>query len=89
MGIAIAAGAAGSFSLTRKSIATSIAGVAIAVALVPPLCVVGIGLGIGEVLITEIGQAIFTDISVAEGAFLLFLANLAGITFTACVVFLS
>ncbi len=37
--IAIAAGAAGSFSLTRQSIASSIAGVAIAVALVPPLCV--------------------------------------------------
>ena len=89
LGIAIAAGAAGSFSLTRKSIANSIAGVAIAVALVPPLCVVGIGLGIGEELITEIGQTTFTDISVAEGAFLLFLANLAGITFTACVVFLS
>ena len=46
LGIAIAAGAAGAFSLTRKSIANSIAGVAIAVALVPPLCVVGIGLGI-------------------------------------------
>ena len=44
LGIAIAAGAAGAFSLTRKSIASSIAGVAIAVALVPPLCVVGIGL---------------------------------------------
>ncbi|ELS01695.1 putative membrane protein [Xenococcus sp. PCC 7305] len=89
LGIAIAAGAAGSFSLTRKSIASSIAGVAIAVALVPPLCVVGIGLGIGEGIITEIGQTTFTDINVSEGAFLLFLANLAGITFTACVVFLS
>ena len=89
LGIAIAAGAAGSFSLTRKSIANSIAGVAIAVALVPPLCVVGVGLGIGEGLITEIGQTTFTDINVAEGAFLLFLANLAGITFTSCIVFLS
>ena len=89
LGIAIAAGAAGAFSLTRKSIASSIAGVAIAVALVPPLCVVGIGLGIGEGLITEIGETVFTDINVAEGAFLLFLSNLAGITFTACVIFLS
>ena len=36
LGIAIAAGIAGAFSLTRKSVASSIAGVAIAVALVPP-----------------------------------------------------
>ena len=89
LGIAIAAGAAGSFSLTRKSIATSIAGVAIAVALVPPLCVVGIGLGIGDEIVTEIGKAVITDINLAEGAFLLFLANLSGITFTACIVFLT
>ncbi len=89
LGIAIAAGAAGSFSLTRKSIASSIAGVAIAVALVPPLCVVGIGLGIGNELSANIGQVNITNLHVAEGAFLLFLANLAGITFTACLVFLS
>ena len=89
LGIAIAAGAAGSFSLTRKSIASSIAGVAIAVALVPPLCVVGIGLGIGEGIVTEIDRAVITNIDVAEGAFLLFLSNLAGITFTACIIFLS
>ncbi|MDJ0903712.1 MAG: DUF389 domain-containing protein [Xenococcus sp. MO_188.B8] len=89
LGIAIAAGAAGSFSLTRKSIASSIAGVAIAVALVPPLCVAGIGLGIGSELSANIGQVKITNLSVAEGAFLLFLANLAGITFTACLVFLS
>ncbi len=87
--IAIAAGAAGSFSLTRKSIASSIAGVAIAVALVPPLCVTGIGLGIGSELATQIGQTKVTSFDVATGSFLLFLANLAGITFTACLVFLS
>jgi len=89
LGIAIAAGAAGSFSLTRKSIASSIAGVAIAVALVPPLCVVGIGLGIGSELSANIGQVNITNLNVVEGAFLLFLVNLAGITFTACLVFLS
>ncbi len=87
--IAIAAGAAGSFSLTRKSIASSIAGVAIAVALVPPLCVVGIGLGIGDSLAGEIGRFTVTNLNVSAGAFLLFLANWAGITFTACLVFLS
>ncbi|MDJ0657877.1 MAG: DUF389 domain-containing protein [Crocosphaera sp.] len=89
LGIAIAAGAAGSFSLTRQSIASSIAGVAIAVALVPPLCVVGIGLGIGGELAVTIGRLSITNFNVSTGAFLLFLANLAGITFTACLVFLS
>ena len=89
LGIAIAAGAAGSFSLTRQSIGSSIAGVAIAVALVPPLCVVGIGLGIGGELAAGIGRLSITILNVSAGAFLLFLANLAGITFTACLVFLS
>ena len=89
LGIAIAAGAAGSFSLTRQSIGSSIAGVAIAVALVPPLCVVGIGLGIGGELAAGIGRLSITNLNVSAGAFLLFLANLAGITFTACLVFLS
>ncbi|MGK7874047.1 MAG: DUF389 domain-containing protein [Xenococcaceae cyanobacterium] len=89
LGIAIAAGAAGSFSLTRKSIASSIAGVAIAVALVPPLCVVGIGMGIGNDLAADISRIAVSNLRVSAGAFLLFLANLAGITFTACIVFLS
>ena len=87
--IAIAAGAAGSFSLTRKSIANSIAGVAIAVALVPPLCVVGIGLGIGSDITAEFGRVLVSNLRISTGAFLLFLANFAGITFTACLVFLS
>ncbi len=89
LGIAIAAGAAGSFSLTRKSIASSIAGVAIAVALVPPLCVTGMGLGIGGELSAQIGSAVITNFDVSAGSFLLFIVNLAGITFTACLVFLS
>ena len=89
LGIAIAAGAAGSFSLTRQSIASSIAGVAIAVALIPPLCVVGIGIGIGDDIAAEFGQVIISNLSVSSGAFLLFLANLAGIIFASCFVFLS
>ena len=39
LGIAVAAAIAGSFTLTRDRLSNSIAGVAIAVALVPPLCV--------------------------------------------------
>ncbi len=89
LGIAIAAGAAGSFSLTRQSIASSIAGVAIAVALVPPLCVVGIGLGIGDTIAAELGRTVISNIAISKGAFLLFLANWAGITVTACIIFLS
>ena len=87
--IAIAAGAAGAFSLTRQSIASSIAGVAIAVALVPPLCVTGIGLGIGAELEAQIGTAVVSNLQVSTGSFLLFIVNLAGITFTACLIFLS
>ncbi len=89
LGVAIAAGAAGSFSLTRKSIASSIAGVAIAVALVPPLCVVGIGIGMGDELTVQVGHIVVTSINVSSGAFLLFLANLGGITIAASIVFLS
>ena len=48
LGIAIAAAVAGSFSMTCKQLSNSIAGVAIAVALVPPLCVSGIGLTLGS-----------------------------------------
>ena len=89
LGIAIAAGAAGSFSLTRQSIASSIAGVAIAVALVPPLCVTGIGFGIGKEMVAHIDTLAINYLDVSAGAFLLFIVNLAGITFTACLVFLS
>lgn len=74
-GIAMAAGAAGAFANTRRSISTAMPGVAIAVALVPPLSVVGIGLAQGE---TEI----------ALGALLLFLTNLICIVFFGSLVFL-
>lgn len=41
---ALAAGAAGAFAMSRDDVADSLPGVAIAISLVPPLCVVGIGL---------------------------------------------
>lgn len=75
MGVALAAGAAGSYAKSRKSIADALPGVAIAVALVPPLSVVGIGLAMNSQ-------------SVAVGASLLFLANLTGIIFSGALVFL-
>ena len=74
-GIAMAAGLAGAFTQTRRSIADAIPGVAIAVALVPPLSVIGIGLGLGEN-------------NIAFGAFLLFCTNLICIIFFGSLVFL-
>lgn len=84
--IAIAAGAAGAFSLTRQSIANSIAGVAIAVALVPPLCVAGIGIEMGRP-VADIGLSIENEL-LWVGAFLLFLTNLFAISLASCFVFL-
>lgn len=75
LGIALAAGAIGGFARTRPSIANSLAGTAIAVALMPPLCVVGIGIAGG-------------DWQISQGAALLFTTNLLGITLASMIVFL-
>ncbi len=45
LGVAIFSGMAGAYAQARESIMKSMPGVAIAVALVPPLCVAGIGIG--------------------------------------------
>ena len=90
LGIAIAAAVAGSFSMTRERLSNSIAGVAIAVALVPPLCVSGIGLTLGSEMVAVFGRGTVAGLTnqIAEGSFLLFLANLIGITVASLVVFL-
>jgi uncharacterized hydrophobic protein (TIGR00271 family) len=75
LGIAISAGVAATLAATRKNVMDAIPGVAIAVSLVPPLSVVGIGLSIGEPVITF-------------GALLLFLVNLTAIVLTSVLVFL-
>jgi uncharacterized hydrophobic protein (TIGR00271 family) len=75
LGIAIISGIAGAYANARSEAAKSLAGVAIAVALVPPLAVVGIGLG-------------WMSFKVAGGALLLFVTNLAGIVFAASATFL-
>jgi uncharacterized hydrophobic protein (TIGR00271 family) len=82
MGVALGCGAAGAFMYTRRSIANTLAGVAIAVALVPPLCVVGISFQAGLLIGTE---GVDTDMWV--GALILFLTNLWGIVFVATMVF--
>ncbi|MEO1466773.1 MAG: TIGR00341 family protein [Cyanobacteria bacterium J06629_2] len=73
--IALAAGAAGAFANTRRRIADALPGVAIAVALVPPLSVVGIGLAL-------------RNSTLAFGASVLFITNLTGIIFSGVVILL-
>lgn len=75
LGVAIAAGVAGAYAYARESVTKSLPGVAIAVALVPPLCVVGIGVG-------------WMDLHVISGATLLYLTNLVGIALAAACTFL-
>ncbi|REJ78114.1 MAG: DUF389 domain-containing protein [Acidobacteria bacterium] len=82
--IALFSGAIGSVATCRqvRGVVTSIPGVAIAVALMPPLCVVGIGIGVA----ISVGGS--TGLSIAGGGALLFLTNLVAITFTAMLVFI-
>ncbi|KKO48923.1 hypothetical protein VT06_09295 [Arsukibacterium sp. MJ3] len=75
LGVAVISGVAGAYAHARAEVAKSLAGVAIAVALVPPLAVAGIGLG-------------WLDFTVFWGAFLLFLTNLVGIILAAVVTFM-
>ncbi len=75
LGVAIISGIAGAYAHSRAEVAKSLAGVAIAVALVPPLAVAGIGIG-------------WFDWTVFWGAFLLFLTNLAGIVLAAALTFM-
>lgn len=95
LGVALAAGCAGAFAQTRPSIASSIAGVAIAVALVPPLATTGIGLSLGQKATSATGLSLgeFGLYSggddIAAGAFLLFLTNLIGIVMVAALVFVA
>ncbi len=74
MVIALAGGAAAAYALAQPKLSATLPGVAIATALMPPLCVIGVGLSQQR-----------SDIS--TGAFLLFLANLVAIIFASSVVF--
>jgi uncharacterized hydrophobic protein (TIGR00271 family) len=73
--VAIFSGMAGAYAYSKEEVAKSLAGVAIAVALVPPLSVIGIGIGI-------------RNIDVIYGSFLLFATNLVGITLSAALTFI-
>ena len=72
--VAIVSGAAAAYAKSNEKILGSLAGVAIAVALVPPIAVAGIGLG-------------WADWSIFLNAFLLFMTNLVGIVLSAAFIF--
>jgi uncharacterized hydrophobic protein (TIGR00271 family) len=74
LGVAIISGIAAAYSMSFKEIIQSLAGVAIAVALVPPLTVAGTGIGWG-------------DFHFFFQAFLLFSTNLIGIIIAAVFTF--
>lgn len=76
LGVAVASGMAGAYAYSKEEIAKTLAGVAISVALVPPLAVAGIGLG-------------WADWNVFLGALLLLGTNLAGIVVAAALTFLT
>lgn len=74
LAVALAAGLAGAFALVREEISPALPGVAIAVALLPPLGVVGLGLSMRR-------------LDVAGGALVLFLANFVAIHLVSAGVF--
>lgn len=83
--VALFSGAVGALATSKslRGVATSIPGVAIAVALMPPLCVTGYGLGV--LLTVERAQGI----GILRGGALLFITNLIAITFSSMLVFLA
>lgn len=72
--VALAGGLAAAYALTRPNISAALPGVAIATALMPPLCTVGIGIAL-------------LNWDVAGGALLLFVTNAITIAFAAALVF--
>ncbi len=71
--IALAGGLAAAYALAQPSISAALPGVAIATALMPPLCTVGIGVAMGSW-------------DVAGGALLLFITNAVTIAFAAMLI---
>lgn len=74
LGVALAGGAAASYALAQPRLSAALPGVAIATALMPPVCTIGIGLSLGNT-------------SVALGAALMFVTNFAAISFAGILVF--
>lgn len=74
LGIALAGGAAAAYALAQPHLSAALPGVAIATALMPPLCTVGIGIAVRSP-------------ETAFGALLLFFTNFAAISFAGILVF--
>ncbi|MDF0551798.1 DUF389 domain-containing protein [Kamptonema sp. UHCC 0994] len=83
--IALFSGAVGALATCRpiKGVVNSIPGAAIAVALMPPLCVVGYGIG------TALSLNQSDGFQTARGGGLLFITNLVAIAFSSLLVFLA
>lgn len=72
--VAFCSASAAAYAMARPSIVGAMAGVAIATALVPPLCSAGI-------------SAAYYEYGYAQGAFLLFITNLVAIVLSAAITF--
>jgi uncharacterized hydrophobic protein (TIGR00271 family) len=75
LGIAVVAGGISGYAKVNSKISASLAGTAIAVALMPPICVIGLGIA-------------KSDWSLSLGATLLYLTNLLGISLACMLTFL-
>lgn len=75
LGVAVVSGIAAAYAHARENVQKSLPGVAVAVALVPPICVMGIGIG-------------WMEWDVISGAGLLFVANLVGIVLAGMFTFM-
>lgn len=73
--VAIVAGAIAALGIANKKVSDTLAGVAIATSLMPPLCVGGIGLALG-------------NLTIAWGGSLLFFSNIVSIIFSSVLVFI-
>lgn len=74
LAIAIVAGLAVAYSLVQPDLSATLPGIAVSVALMPPLATVGIGLA-------------YLNVQIATGAAVMFLINVAGIIFASMLAF--
>lgn len=74
-GVALVSGLVAAYAISRKDIPAALAGVAIAAALMPPICTIGLGIAA-------------QDAALASGAALLFLTNIAFIVGAESLIFL-
>jgi uncharacterized hydrophobic protein (TIGR00271 family) len=72
--VAIIAGLAASFAMVKPNLSETLPGIAISVALIPPLAVTGIGIAFG-------------NWEIISNSFILLLINIGGIIFSSMVIF--